>query len=62
MLCFLQHAHLCLFMDLLCPSLVFPLNVPKVQPGIFQKAPEMVNFDASEPVVIIGFGQMGQVH
>ncbi|KAK9286202.1 hypothetical protein L1049_014586 [Liquidambar formosana] len=25
------------------------------------KAAEMVNFDASEPVVILGFGQMGQV-
>ncbi|KAK7252249.1 hypothetical protein RIF29_36069 [Crotalaria pallida] len=25
------------------------------------KASEMVNFDASEPVVILGFGQMGQV-
>ncbi|TKY71552.1 K(+) efflux antiporter 3 [Spatholobus suberectus] len=25
------------------------------------KAPEMVNFSASEPVVIIGFGQIGQV-
>ncbi|XP_017971373.1 PREDICTED: K(+) efflux antiporter 3, chloroplastic isoform X1 [Theobroma cacao] len=26
-----------------------------------QKAAETVNFDASEPIVIIGFGQMGQV-
>lgn len=26
-----------------------------------QKVAEMVNFDASEPVVILGFGQMGQV-
>lgn len=26
-----------------------------------QKVAEAVNFDASEPVVILGFGQMGQV-
>ena len=26
-----------------------------------QKADEMGNFDASEPVVILGFGQMSQV-
>lgn len=28
---------------------------------ITQNTADMVNFDASEPVVILGFGQMGQV-
>lgn len=30
-------------------------------PSYLQKTSEKVNFNASEPVVILGFGQMGQV-
>lgn len=33
----------------------------KMHYSFSQKVAEMVNFDASEPVVILGFGQMGQV-
>nr|GEY33927.1 K(+) efflux antiporter 3, chloroplastic [Tanacetum cinerariifolium] len=32
-----------------------------MQPTVFWKPTEVANFDASEPVVILGFGKMSQV-
>lgn len=50
----------------ICSEYVHSINYILVHLNLnmssMQKAPETVNFDVSEPVVILGFGQMGQVH